>query len=431
MRDVAMMVRHFIAMFLATVATLTMASIAPADEAADQALVKQGEYVARTGDCIACHTAGGGKPFAGGLPLQTPVGTIYTTNITPDNDTGIGTWSYDEFARLMRGGIHKKGYTVYPAMPYPSFSRMSDDDLKALYAYLMHGVAPVRQANRPTDIVWPLSMRWPLAWWRWLFAPKPHPFQPPPGADARIARGAYLVEVPGHCGACHTPRSFTLQEKALSSSDGTVYLSGGGAVDGWIPPSLRDEHGGGLAGWSESDIVQLLRTARNPHSGSFGGMNDVVIHSMQYLNDGDLAGIAAYLKTLPPNKAAAPYAYDDAVAKALFNGEAPTRGAQIYVDRCAGCHRTDGKGSGRVFPSLAGNSVLQTDDATSAIHMVLSGSTLPATNAAPSAFTMAPYARILSDQDIADVVSFIQASWGNAGKAATSSKVMELRKLAK
>jgi mono/diheme cytochrome c family protein len=148
MRDVAMMVRHFIAMFLATVATLTMASAAPADEAADQALVKQGEYVARTGDCIACHTAGGGKPFAGGLPLQTPVGTIYTTNTTPDNDTGIGTWSYDEFARLMRGGIHKKGYTVYPAMPYPSFSRMSDDDLKALYAYLMHGVAPVRQANR-------------------------------------------------------------------------------------------------------------------------------------------------------------------------------------------------------------------------------------------------------------------------------------------
>ena len=159
-------------------------------------------------------------------------------------------------------------------------------------------------------------------------------------------------------------------------------------------------------------------------------MNDVVIHSMQYLNDGDLAGIAAYLKTLPPNNAAAPYAYDDAAAKALFNGDAPTRGAQIYVDRCAGCHRTDGKDSGRAFPSLAGNSVLQTDDATSAIHIVLSGSTLPATKTAPSAFTMAPYAWILTDQDIADVVSFIQTSWGNAGTAATRSKVTALRKLA-
>jgi mono/diheme cytochrome c family protein len=245
-----------------------MASAAPADEAADQALIKQGEYVARTGDCIACHTVNGGKPFAGGLPLQTPVGTIYATNITPDNDTGIGTWSYDEFVRLMRRGIHRKGYTVYPAMPYPLFSRMSDDDLKALYAYLMPGVAPVRQANKPPDIVWPLSMRWPPAWWRWLFAPKPRRFQPPPGADARIARGAYLVEVPGHCGACHTPRSFTLQEKALTSSEGTVYLSGGGAIDGWIAPSLRNEHGGGLARWSESDVVQLLRTARNRTAGA-------------------------------------------------------------------------------------------------------------------------------------------------------------------
>jgi mono/diheme cytochrome c family protein len=281
-------------------------SIAKADQAADQMLIKQGEYVVRTGDCIACHTDRGGKPFAGGLPLQTPIGAVYTTNITPDNDTGIGSWSYDDFVQLMRRGIHKKGYTVYPAMPFPSFSRMSDDDLKSLYGYLMHGVAPVRQVNRPPDIVWPLSMRWPLTVWRWLFAPTPRPFQPPPGADTRIARGAYLVEVPGHCGACHTPRNFSMQEKALSSSDGKLYLSGGSAVDGWIPPSLRNEHGGGLADWSESDIVQLLKTASNPESATFGGMNDVVVHSMQHLADDDVAGIAAYLKSLSPNHDAAP-----------------------------------------------------------------------------------------------------------------------------
>ena len=169
----------------------------------------------------------------------------------------------------------------------------------------------------------------------------------------RIVRVAYMVEVPRHCGACHIPRSFTIQEKALSGSDGEVYLSGGSAVDGWIPPSLRNEYGGGLAGWSEGDVVQLLKTARNPRSATFGGMNDVVVHSTQHLNDGDLVSIAAYLKSLPPNNAAAPYAYDDAIAKALFNGDASTHGAQIYVDRCAGCHHTDGKGSERLFPAPA------------------------------------------------------------------------------
>jgi mono/diheme cytochrome c family protein len=409
-------------------AALTTPSAALADELADQALVKRGEYVARTGDCVACHTDRGGKPFAGGLPLQTPIGTIYTTNITPDNDTGIGSWSYDDYVQLIRRGIHKRGYTVYSAMPYPSFSRMSDDDLKSLYAYFMHGVAPVRQANRPPDIAWPLSMRWPLTVWRWLFAPTPRPFQPPPGADMRIARGAYLVEVPGHCGACHTPRSFTMQEKALSSSEGKVYLAGGNAVDGWIPPSLRNEHGGGLASWGESDIVQLLKTARTPESATFGGMNDVVVHSMQHLADDDLAGIAAYLKSLSPNNDVALYAYKDEVAKALFNGDAPTRGAQLYVDRCAGCHRTDGEGYRRVFPPLAGNPLLQTEDATSAINIVLSGSTLPATKTAPSAITMAPYDWVLTDQDVADVVSFIQTSWGNRGAGTTSSKVTTLRK---
>jgi alcohol dehydrogenase (quinone), cytochrome c subunit len=247
MRDAMTRVTHFVALSLATVAALTLVvSPVQADEAADQALVKQGEYVARTGDCVACHTARDGKPFAGGLPLQTPIGAVYATNITPDNDTGIGNWSYDDFVRLMRRGIHKKGYTVYPAMPYPSFSRMRDDDLRALYAYLLHGVAPVRQPNRAPDIIWPLSMRWPLTVWRWLFAPTPRPFQPPPGADVRIVRGAYMVEVPGHCGACHTPRSFTMQEKALSGSDGEVYLSGGSALMAGFRPRCATNMAAGL-----------------------------------------------------------------------------------------------------------------------------------------------------------------------------------------
>ncbi|PKU23035.1 cytochrome c [Telmatospirillum siberiense] len=406
---------------------LAIPATALADGDSDRALVAKGEYVARTGDCLTCHTAKDGKPYAGGLPMQTPIGIIYSKNITPDKETGIGDWTYDTFARLMRTGIDDEGHSSYPAMPYPSFSRIGDDDLAALYAYFQHGVDPVRQANRKSEIPWPLSVRWPLGVWRWAFAPAVQPFQPPPQADARIARGAYLVEGPGHCGACHTPRGLALQEEALSDAEGSDYLSGGSAIDGWVPVSLRDEYGGGLAGWSASDIVALLKTGRNTHGATLGGMNDVVVHSTQYFTDEDLVSVAAYLKSLAPNKDSPPFRYDDTAAKALFNGTPPTKGAQIYVDRCGGCHRTDGKGAGSVFPSLAGNPILQTADATSAINIVLAGGAVPATATSPSVFTMAPYADVLTDQEIADVVSFIQTSWGNTGTATTREKVTSLR----
>ena len=174
---------------------------------ADEALVRQGEYLARAGDCVACHTAKGGKPFAGGLPMETPIGTVYSNNITPDA-SGIGQYSFADFDRAVRQGIAKDGSTLYPAMPYPSYARVSDDDMQALYAYFMQGVEPVAQPNKPTDIPWPLSMRWPLSIWRGLFAPEVKAWQAPVGADPVVSRGAYLVEGLGHCGACHTPRSW-------------------------------------------------------------------------------------------------------------------------------------------------------------------------------------------------------------------------------
>ncbi|PZP43792.1 MAG: alcohol dehydrogenase [Azospirillum brasilense] len=397
---------------------------------ADPSPAERGAYLARAGDCVACHTAPSGKPFAGGLPMSTPIGTIYSTNITPDRDTGIGGWSFEEFDRLMRRGIRPEGGTVYPAMPYPSYSRLTEADMRALYAYFTQSVEPVRQANRDSDIPWPLSMRWPLALWRTFFAPSPQPFQPQPGQDPRVARGAYLVEGLGHCGACHTPRALTMQEEALTNGK-SVFLSGGGPVDGWIAPSLRNEHGGGLAAWSEAEIVAFLKTGRNAHTATFGAMNDVVVHSMQYLTDEDLGSIAAYLKSLAPHRPEAPpYRYDETTATALFNGDASARGAQIYVDRCAGCHRTDGKGYANAFPALAGNAVLQTDNGTSAIHIVLSGGRLPGTHTAPSAFTMAPYAGLLSDEQVADVVSFIQTGWGNRGKPVTAEDVRKMREQA-
>lgn len=396
---------------------------------ADQQLIRQGEYLARAGDCIACHSAAGGTPFAGGLSMATPIGKVYSTNITPDKQHGIGNWSFEDFDRLMRTGVTKAGYTVYPAMPYPSYSRLSEADMKALYAYFMNGVQPSATANRKADIPWPLSMRFPLTIWRWVFAPTPQPFVPASSGDAQLLRGAYLVEGLGHCGACHTARGVGMQEKALTASDGSDYLAGGGSIDGWSVPSLRNEHGGGLARWSNDDIVEFLKTGRNGHTASFGPMNDVVAHSLQYMSREDLGSIAKYLKSLPPaNTTAKPFVADDKVARALYNGTIPGPGAHIYLDKCAGCHRTDGNGYGRAFPALAGNAVLQTRDPSSAINIVLSGGAVPATHTAPSALVMAPYASVLSDEQVAQVVTFIQTSWGNQGSAVTAAQVARVRK---
>lgn len=256
-----------------------------AEEApADSNLIKQGEYLARAGDCVACHTNGrAGKPFAGGLPMETPIGTIYSTNITPDKEHGIGGYTFEEFDDAVRKGVRKDGSTLYPAMPYPSFARISEADMRAMYAYFMHGVEPVNVANKDTDIPWPLSMRWPLAFWRGIFAPTPSDFVANPQVDPVLERGRYLVEGLGHCGACHTPRSLTMQEKALSESEGDDYLAGSNApIDGWVASSLRGENRDGLGTWSEAELAEFLKTGRNDKSVVFGGMSDVVEHSLQY-----------------------------------------------------------------------------------------------------------------------------------------------------
>ncbi|NWC98623.1 cytochrome c [Pseudomonas sp. P7779] len=396
--------------------------------AAETDLVKQGEYLARAGDCVACHTAKGGKPFAGGLPMETPIGTIYSTNITPDK-TGLGDYSFEDFDQAVRHGVAKNGSTLYPAMPYPSYARVSESDMQALYAYFMKGVEPVAQVNKDSDIPWPLSMRWPLAGWRWMFAPKVEDYQAQAGADPVISRGAYLVEGLGHCGACHTPRALTMQEKSLSASDGSAFLSGSAPLEGWIAKSLRGDHKDGLGSWSEDQLVQFLKTGRSDRSAVFGGMSDVVVHSMQYMSEEDLTAIARYLKSLPAvDPKDQPHQYEKQVADALWKGDDSKPGASVYIDNCAACHRTDGHGYTRVFPALAGNPVLQTADATSLINIVLNGGTLPATHTAPSTFTMPAFAWRLSDQEVADVVSFVRGSWGNKGEPVKASQVKDLRK---
>ena len=416
----------------ATLALGSVAFVAHAQSSDDQALIQRGAYVAHLADCAACHTGIGGKLYAGGLQIKTPIGAIYSTNITPDAGTGIGGYTFEQFDQAVRQGIRKDGSTLYPAMPYPSFARMTEDDMKALYAYFMHGVQPVAQTNKAVDISWPMSMRWPLAIWRKVFAPTPTTATTAPSDDNPIARGEYLVTGAGHCGACHTPRGTGMQEKALDGSS-PDFLSGGAPIDNWIAPSLRSNPNSGLGRWSEEDIYYFLKTGRTDHAAVFGGMADVVAWSTQHYSDDDLHAIAKYLKSLPevPAQGAA-YAYNDATAKALDQGDTSGHpGADTYVKQCAICHRNDGGGVARMFPPLAGNPVIMSGNPTSLVNVIVNGGVLPPTNWAPSAVAMPAYKHDLTDQQIADVANYIRQAWGNQAEApktvVTASAVQALR----
>jgi alcohol dehydrogenase (quinone), cytochrome c subunit len=402
------------------------AAALPANASADAALVEKGRYLAVVADCAACHTAGGGKPFAGGLGIESPIGKIYSTNITPDKRTGIGDYSLGDFDRALRHGIAKDGSTLYPAMPYVSYAKVTPADVQALYAYFMHAVAPVEQANRAEDIPWPLSMRWPLRFWRMVFAPRPVTANLPASVDP-VIRGGYLVTGLAHCGACHTPRGFGLQEKALTDNSRT-FLSGG-VVDGYLAKNLRGDPKNGLGLWSEADIAAFLKSGRTDSAAAFGGMADVVTHSTQYMSDADLAAIAAYLKTLSP---VAPngdsLAADPTAADALRAGTDGSNGALTFVDNCAACHRTNGDGYSGTFPTLARSPVVNTHDATSLIHLVLKGGEMPSTNAAPTHYGMPGFATRLTDRDIADVLTFVRSSWGNHAPAVTAADVARMRR---
>ncbi len=421
------------ALVYAFIPTSTPAVVGGEPAASDTALIEQGRYLAAAGDCTACHTASGGKPFAGGLPIASPIGTIYSTNITPDATTGIGTYSMQDFDRAVRRGITRGGGTLYPAMPYPSYARMTDADVRALYAYFRFGVPAVQADNRNTDIPWPLSMRWPLAIWRKTFAPDPQAtgFDATAYKDPQVARGAYLVQGLGHCGTCHTPRAPTLQEVALSDRDGQpgAYLSGGQVIDGWVAVNLRGNAGDGLGRWSQQDIVDTLRTARNPHTAVVGSaMADVVVHSTQWLSNEDLVAMAAYLKTLPASaKDTSSFNADPATAKALQSGINDGRGAELYVDSCAACHRTDGEGYAHAFPKIAGNPTVLAHDPTTLVRLILAGSALPSTQDAPSNLGMPGFAWRLSDEEVAQLGTFVRSSWGNQAPKVTSAQVKAVR----
>jgi len=317
---------------------------------------------------------------------------------------------------------------LYPAMPFTSYYNTRPEDVAALYTYFKYGIAPAAVPNRPNDVVFPLSMRWPLTFWRWFFAPTPKPFVASARMDPQLSQGAYFVEGLGHCGECHTPRAVTMQMKATTPAGGAAYLSGA-VIENYFAPSLRNSGPGTLGSWSAEELAQFLETGANAQGIAFGSMSDVIIHSTQYMTPADALATAKYLKALriPDEEPATHFTYDPTEHLALKNGDASKPGARIYLDNCAACHRPDGVGYEQVFPRLAGNPVVQAGNPRSLVTIVLDGSQTPRTARTPAQFTMPSFAWRLSDKDVADVVNFVRTSWGNGASPASAADVAKIR----
>jgi len=380
--------------------------------ATSYAALPEGEYVARVADCMACHTVQGGAANAGGKKFATPVGDIYSTNITPDKTYGIGNYSYADFEKAVRQGIAKDGHPLYPAMPYPSYARMSDHDVRVLYDYFMHDVAPSDTANRENEIPWLLSARWPLRIWNAMFTEAPSGAQEMDDGDL-VKRGAYLVQGPGHCGACHTPRGVAMHEKAYDDSD-PAYLSGA-TIDGWYAPSLR------TLNLPPEELKSLLLTGRSKHAAISGSMGEVVEQSTQYLTDRDADAIVHYLLSL--NRGAA------APSPVPPSAGIPTNlaGKALYLRYCSTCHGAAGQGTDDNVPSLSGNPMVQVADPTPLVRVITHGAETPNTKGNVS-FRMPAYGDVLSDDEIRDVTNFVRESWGNGAPEVNSDEVVKAKR---
>jgi mono/diheme cytochrome c family protein len=415
-------------------AGLALLAAVPAGAADPARLPGRGAYLARQGDCASCHTGPGAPAYGGGKTLGSPFGPIYSTNISPDPEKGIGRYTQADFARAMKEGVRRDGKRLYPAMPYASFAAMTDDDIAALYAYFMQEVPAVSHDPPKTNLSFPFDQRWALFFWSGLFNTQ-DTFQADPGHDSVWNRGAYLVRSVGHCGACHTPRGMGYQEKGYAENS-PEFLSGG-VVDHWFAANLRGDTASGLGRWREQDIVDFLRTGANAHGMAFGSMADVVRDSTQYFEEGDLHAIARYLKSLSPAGERASFRPDAADPPPA--GQAPPSpslaglgiekpGAGLYAASCAKCHGADGKGDGAKFPPLRGNPAVLSAEPDSLIRILLDGGKPAATAAVPKPEAMPAFGHAFDDRQIADLINFIRTSWGNGAGRTDARAVGMLRR---
>ncbi|MBU3587894.1 cytochrome c [Polynucleobacter sp. 31A-FELB] len=374
---------------------------------AAQTSVKNGEYLATAGDCISCHTAPGGKPFAGGLKMNTPFGYLLSPNITPDFETGIGSWSKEDFLRAMHDGVNKKGQDLYPAMPFTSYTKVSKEDVGAIYDYL-RTVTPVSNAIQVNQLDFPFNIRSSMIVWRELFFTRGF-FKPNPKQSDAWNRGAYLVEGLEHCSACHSPRNIMGAIKPSKEFTGAV-------IDGWYALNLTSNPLTGLGNWSAQDIASYLKTGSYPgKTSAFGPMEEVVHNSTQNLTDADLMAMATYLKSLPSNSSLR------SDSQKVFANKA--QGAALYIDNCSGCHQSSGRGIVGVIPPLDANPAVLAPNGSDIIKVMILG--LKARNG----YTPMPaFASRLTDDEMATIANYVRTSWGNSAAAnVTAAQVKRMR----
>src|SRR6202020_1118260 len=387
-------------------AGLTGAAFAQDTQSFDR--IERGRYLAVLGDCAGCHTAPGGAPFAGGLALQTPFGTLVAPNITPDPDTGIGNMTNGEFLTVRHEGRGHNGKRLYPAMPYPAYTKMTDDDVLAMRAYFAT-VAPVSNRVVSNQLPFPFNVRLAMAFWNGLNFTLGR-YQPDPQKSAEWNRGAYIVKAAAHCGTCHTP-------KTVLGGDRNSNALAGATLQGWFAPDITNDPRKGIGAWSSDDLVQYLKNGTNKWTLASGPMAEAVTHSTSRMSDEDILAIATYLKDSGEVGASA---RPEPVAA---SNNAMRAGAAIYKDSCAACHRDSGEGEIHLFPRLAGSALVQSDDPTTLARVVLQGTRAVSTAGAPTAPAMPAFDWRLGDAQVAAVLTYIRNSWGNAAAPVSASAV--------
>lgn len=382
---------------------ITPAAMTPEAKAAQ---IEHGRYLAVAGDCVACHTRPGGEPFAGGLALVTPFGKVYSPNITPDKETGIGDWSATDFYRALHLGKNPDKTNLYPAFSYPYYTKVSAADAEAMAAYMM-SLTPVKYTPPKNEMTFPFNIRFLVKGWNLLHF-RPGHFEADATKSAEWNRGAYLVEGLGHCGACHTPKNVLFGDKSKQALQG-------GVVEHWFASDITNNEISGIGKWSEDEIAQFLKTGSNVHAIAYGTMVDVITHSTSQMTDADLQAIAVYLKSVPGGPKPAPAPKPPATVMAA--------GQAVYAKECGDCHLEDGTGIPELYTPLAGNHNLNVADPTSTIRILLNGQ-----ENAFSGEGMPDYAK-LSDKDLAAVATYIRNSFGNNAPEVTQGEVAKLREL--